>query len=169
MKKIWEKIITVFDALFSKLFEEKKPETETPAEVLESIKYDTHNYGLETANILLASGDFGWEIKPFKKTVLLANTDKCANKLTLMGMFAQWHGTGHSEWECLLAVWFIEAVKEAFKSKECADITILFNRDLTSAAKGTFTHKEIYNHLIKSFEIISEDKDTILVSLKNPQ
>lgn len=163
MKKIWEKII----AFFSNLFKDKKTETATPAEVLKPLK-DTHDYGLETANVLLASGDFGWEPKTVKKTVILANTDKCADKLTLVGMIAQWHGTGHSEWECLLAVWFIEAVKEAVKAKECADITILFNRDLTSGS-AKMTQKEIARHLAPHFKKVAEIDNTLYVDLINPQ
>ena len=170
MKKIWElweKLITVLETLFSKLFEDKKPQTATPAQVLKPLK-ENHDYGLQTAEILLASGDYGWETKTPKKTLILANTDKCANKLTLMGMVAQWHGTGHAEWECLLAAWLINAVKDATEAKEAADITHLFNVDLTSAS-GTMSQKEICRHLAPHFKKVSEFDNTLYVELINPQ
>lgn len=126
-----------------------------------------NDYGLNRLGFFLRSEDYGWsDPKPFKK-VTLVNLKECEDKISLMGLVSAWRGTGHSEWEFLLAGWFIHAVIEAQKNESTeADISMLFDRDLLARNDRIFTQKQIYAHLIPWFEIIEENANELKLRLK---
>lgn len=122
-----------------------------------------YGYGLEQMSFFLRSGDFGWS-KPDEshKKVILTNPLDCKGKISLMGMVSAWRGTGHSEWEAILGGWFVKAVVDAIKQNaDEADITDLFNRDLLASKDRVFTKEQVYDHIIKWFDIV-EDTDELL-------
>lgn len=112
--------------------------------------------------------DYGWE-KPDEnhKKVILVNPDDCREKINGMGLISIWRGTGHSEWEALLAKWFIEAVKTAIENGEKeADITHMFNRDFLASKNRVFTKEQVYDHLIKWFSIVKDSDEELKVRFR---
>ena len=155
MKKIWNRIFgngKVAEAPVPTTLEENVIAAPTP-----------YDYGLSGLAIFLRSKDFGWS-NPDEthKKVVLTNPDECKEKISLMGMVSAWRGTGHSEWEALLGAWFIQAVIDAIESESHeADITHLFNSDLLASRGRIFTKQQVYNHLIKWFDIVEETDEVL--------
>ncbi len=127
-----------------------------------------HDYGLKSVETFLLTNDFGWsKPKEDSKKVTLVNVDDCENKLNANDLLNEWKESGHVEWEALLAYWFTSQVVDAIKRREkTADITVLFDRDLTMTIPGkVFTREEIYAHIIPSFDIIEETDKELKLSL----
>lgn len=136
--------------------------TPTPEEdvIVAPTPYD---YGLDCLGILLLSKDYGWS-NPDEthKKVVLTNPDACKEKISLMGMVSAWRGTGHSEWEAILGAWFIQAVIDAIENESHeADITHLFNRDFLASRGRKFTQQQVYEHLIKWFDVVEETDEVL--------
>lgn len=120
-----------------------------------------HDYGLSILDNALSTENYGWYIKPFKK-VILTNPRECENKITVLGLVSEWKNTGHSEWEYLLAGWFIQSILEAKKNGlEQADITGLFNKDFLARKSLFFTKEQVYQHLIPYFKVVKETDDQL--------
>lgn len=139
---------------------EEKPEEKNRAPA-------PYNYGLDLLWVFLKSEDYGWT-EPDKghKKVILTNPLDCKEKISLMGMISAWRGTGHSEWEAILSGWFIQAVLEAIEQNANeADITHLFNRDFTASNNRVFTQAQVYDHLIKWFDIVEETDEVLKLKI----
>ena len=122
--------------------------------------------GLETIGLALSSRDYGWNVYENCKKVILTNPKECEN-VQVLDLVSAWHGTTHSEWEFLLAGWFVMAVIRAVDSNnEEADITALFNRDLLAARNRKMTKEAIYKHIIPYFDIVEETDDVLKVKLR---
>lgn len=119
-----------------------------------------YNYGLDILGIALASQDYGWsDPDENHKKVVLCNPEECKEKISVYGMMSRWRGTGHFEWEAVLSGWFVKAVIDSIENEAHeADITHLFNRDFFASCKKKFTQKQVYDHLIKSFDIVEDDE-----------
>ncbi len=116
-------------------------------------------------NVGLRTGDYDWQEKPFKKVILL-NVSDC-QRISLTKLLKMWSGTGHVEWEYLLAGWFLMQVDEAVKEgQDEADITILFSRELSASRDRKFSQKKVYDHLIQWFKICDEGKKELKVRLR---
>lgn len=151
--------------LWNILTKKNKEVSELPKEE-ENQVYSYHNYGLDTLDMGLRSGDYGWNRTPFKK-VTLVNVAQCKDRISVFGMASAWRGTGHSEWEYLLAGVFVMIVKEAIETnKDQADISVLFGRELTASGNRVYTRQQVYDHLMDSFNIIHEDSEELKISLK---
>lgn len=149
MEKIWKRFFC----------KEEVAKAPTPIPEEEVIVAPTpYDYGLSRLGIFLRSKDYGWsEPDETHKMVVLTNPAECKEKISLMGMMSAWKGTGHGEWEAILGAWFIEAVLEALENEsDEADITHLFNRDFFAFHNKEFTQEQVYNHLIKWFDIVEE-------------
>ena len=154
--------------IWKRIFRHKETvkEAKAPAPIApeqETIAPAPYDYGLDGLGILLSSRDYGWTTpdKSHKK-VVLTNPRECKEKICLMGMIFAWRGTGHSEWEALLGAWFIQAVLDALENDaDESDITHLFNRDFLASRNRVFTKEQVYDHLIKWFDIVEETEDTI--------
>ncbi len=150
-----EKILNRF---FGKVAKAPMPTSEEKV-IVAPTPYD---YGLSTLDIFLRSDDYGWSKPETRKKVVLTNPDECKEKISLKGMISLWRGTGHTEWEALLGAAFIQAVIDALENEaDEADITNLFNRDFLASGNRVFTQEQVYNHLIKWFDIV-EETDEIL-------
>lgn len=142
----------------------QKPEIKR-CEESAAVPYD---YELGALRFLLMSGNFSWKTREDEtKKVILVNPKDCEEKISLTSMMAVWRGTGHSEWEAILAGLFVSAVVEALsKDEEEADITNVFNRDYKAAGGRLFTKEQVYDHLIKWFDIVEESETTLRVKLR---
>ena len=157
--------------ILEKLFGSKPEET---TELTKEVEHEEvsvpvmYDYGLGALRFLLMSRDYGWNaIDEEHKKVILTNPKDCENKITLMGMMSAWRGTGHTEWEALLAGWFIQAVIDAIDKDEGeADITHLFDRDLIAADNRIFTKEQVKNHLLKWFDIVEETDSALRLRIR---
>ena len=151
-------------SLFGRIFKkaEKNQQQVQPKEEMIPNGPVQHNYGLDMLGFLLDSRDYGWsEPDTNHKKVILTNPQDCKDKITLMGLISAWNGTGHFEWEAVLSGWFIKSVLTAIENGENeADITNMFNRDLTASNNRVFTKEQVFAHLTKWFDI-AEDDDSI--------
>ena len=129
---------------------------------------EIYDYELGALRFLLMSGNFAWETRENEtKKVILVNPKDCEKKITLSSMMAAWRGTGHTEWEAILAGLFVNAVVEALsKDEEAADITNVFNRDYKAVGGRRFTKEQVYDHLIKWFDIVEETETTLKLKLR---
>ena len=126
-----------------------------------------YDYELGDLRFLLMSKNFSWKTREETKKVILVNPKDCEEKITLSSMMAAWRGTGHTEWEAILAGLFVNAVVEALsKDEEEADITNLFNRDYKAAGDRIFTKEQVYDHLINWFDIVEETETTLKLKLR---
>lgn len=122
-------------------------------------------YGFYLMQAALISKDYGWKMVPHKK-VTLVNPRDCAN-LDILTLASIWNGTGHSEWEYIMAYALLYPTSKAIKSgRSTADITGLFNRNLLASKNRVFTSKQIYDHIIKWFEIVSDTEDELKLKIK---
>ena len=156
MKKIWNRI---FDKV--KVAKASVPTTTPEEDVI--VAPTPYNYGLDFLGLCLRSNDYGWsDPDETHKKVVLTNPDECKEKISLMGMISAWRGTGHSEWEAILGAWFIQAVIDAIENESHeADITHLFNRDFLASRDRKFTQQQVYEHLIKWFDIVEETDELL--------
>ncbi len=127
-----------------------------------------HDYGTSLLEYVLKSGDFEERIRGSQKKYILTNVEECKNKVSIFGLVTSWKGTGHMEWEYLLAAYFADTLMEALnKHQEEADITCLFDKDLMSKdGSKVFKQEDIYAHLIDWFNVESETDYEVRVSLK---
>lgn len=121
--------------------------------------------GLHVLPIVLRSGDYYWSERISHKKVILCNPKDC-DKLTIWTVVSAWGGTGHLEWDFLLAGWFINAIQTALEAETEADISMLFCRDLFARNDKVYTSEQVYEHLLPSFEIIEENEKELRLNLK---
>ena len=124
-------------------------------------------YGIEPAlGLIMWKGDFGCsEVKPMKKVILTNPKDFVKKGLSFMDVVSAWCDTGHAEWEAMLAAVFIADVDAAIKANTEADITNLFMRDFYASGGRVLTQRQIFDHIIKNFEIQAETPDALYVRM----
>lgn len=140
---------------------------DTTDKPIEERQLNADPYGLNGLNVLLmiASGDYGWEYRTFKK-VTLTNVEDCKGRLNVTAVQLALNGTGHAEWETLLAVNFVKDVSKALENNSSeADISNIFSCDLLASRGRVFSQKEIYDHLIRFFKIIGETDDELRLAV----
>lgn len=109
---------------------------------------------------VLLKNPFGWKETPSTKKVILANPESL-KKTRLFDCASSFKGTGHAEWEYILAGWLISAAGKSIETGDECDISQLFNTTLLASNDAYFTPKQIYNHLIHFFTIQEETKDVL--------
>ena len=122
--------------------------------------------------LTLSSKDYGWSTPDKSVKVMLTNPGACADSpdfstWNIMGLIT---GTGHVEWEAILASALMDAVckwkKNGANAEEAADISALFNRDLLAKQK-MFKKEDISKHLNRIFNTEKVESDgTRFVSFK---
>lgn len=134
-------------------------ETSKETDILKRYEHDKY-----IVNLTLSSNDYGWTDIDEKVKVKLVNPGICAESpdFSTWNIMGQLKGTGHIEWEAILAEALMKAVcnwkKEGARADESADISALFNRDLT--AKEMFFKKEnIMKHLECIFKTEKVDEN----------
>ena len=153
-----------------RLFNKTAPVEEQVDTTVEDTSEDTpkeYDYGLHNPVLLTVGGDYGWSPqKPFRK-VILTNVEDCRENISVWGCVSAWRGTGHSEWEFILAINFVNSVVKALENGESeADISPIFEHDLLASGGRVFTQKQIWDHIIRFFNIEDEDEQTIRMSVK---
>ena len=98
-------------------------------------------------------------------TVTLCNVDQCSGYSTF-DLISAFRGTGKVEFEWAMAKLFLESVQEALESgKTEADISTLFSVDM-QADNSSFTADQIFDHIIKWFEIVDQSEGSMKVRLR---
>ena len=162
-QKIFQEEIVM--KIINHLFKREKKKQPKAVDLKVKGSEENFNYGTDVVGFFLRSNDYSWTSKNSKK-VILVNVKECKNRVNVLNLCSLWRGTGHSEWEVLLADWFVEAVLEALKSnKSDADITCLFNKDLKASGGRIFSQEDVYYHIIPSFQIVENNEDEMKVKL----
>lgn len=146
-------MLNFFKRLVANAKIERAKETPETKNIFERYESDKLVVGLT-----LSSKDYGWSSSDKSIKVKLLNPSACADNpefstWNIMGML---NGTGHVEWEAILATVLMEAVCNWKKNKdnskdETADISDMFNRDLLSSKK-IFKKKDIDKFLGRIFK-----------------
>ncbi len=104
----------------------------------------------------LSTRDYGWEVTQTCPKILLSNTQECISNpsINAWNLMSCFRGTGHCEWECILAMFFMEALLEAEEKGKEADITSLFNRNFMASGNKTFSSAQVARHLERWFETV---------------
>lgn len=146
--------------ILSKLRRKKESDVNSDKRVWKSAKDCPYEY-IE----LLPSGNYRWKLRTFKK-VILVNSMECKH-IKVRALEEAWAGMGHVEWELLLVDWLAKALREAIKNNESeADISALFNKEFSSEEGITYSRDQVHEHILSSFEIISETEDELKLKLK---
>ncbi|MDR0978750.1 MAG: hypothetical protein LBL91_02260 [Lachnospiraceae bacterium] len=118
-------------------------------------------------NSIMRSDDYGYT-KPQvgHKKYILTNVEETSQRITLEKLAGYWAGTGHVEWEYLMAFILIQEVLKAYEAgtKE-ADLTELLGRDFSARFDRTFSKEKVWEHIQSSFEIVREDSKNIFLEL----
>ena len=129
---------------------------------------DGEKWGLDILTVAMRSKDFGWDniVEP-EKRFILTDLHLYEGKVDVFALASYWRGTGHCEWENLLAAWLIYTVIDALKKGENrADISMLFTRDLIASRDRRFTKGQVYKYIFPSFDIADEDEGNIYLRLR---
>jgi len=142
----------------------------TPPAKMEATVEETpkpFDYGLSFLNIGLASKDYGWtdpEVLP--KRFILVDIENYREKVSVRGLASAWRGTGHSEWEFLLAGIFVSELLDAYDAGEHqVDITKMFDRDFLARNDRKFSKEQVREHILPWFEV-TEVEDAFYLRLK---
>lgn len=132
-------------------------------------RYEHDKFYVELA---LSSNDFGWSNVDESVKVKLLNPEICSENeyFTTWNIMEQLKGTGHKEWEAILASALMKSVcdwkKNGANLEELPDISSLYNRDLLAKQKF-FSKERISNHLKCILKTEKVDADgTIYVRYK---
>ena len=146
-------MLDFFKRLIANAKNERAKETPETKNIFE--RYESDKL---VVDLTLSSNDYGWGKTDENIKVKLVNPSACVENpefstWNIMGML---FGTGHSEWEAILATVLMEAVCNWAKNKEenadeTVDISAMFNRDLISA-KSIFTKSDIDKFLCRIFK-----------------
>jgi hypothetical protein len=130
----------------------------------EQVNY-SEKFGMSLLNTALRSNDFGWTpAVPISKQYILTNAEEIRNSdIDLYQLVSLWRGTGHVEWEYIMAGFFLTKVIEVAAGEE-VNISQLFNKDMIASRDRVFTKEQAYEHLIKWFTVVNEDESNIYLS-----
>ena len=107
--------------------------------------------------------DYAWEEVPYKK-VILTNPQELIGRVNCVNLMSLWCGTGHGEWEAMLALIFIQSIEKAEANDlEEVDISSLFNHNLKASNNRNLPAEDVRQHLSKSFQVVEETPDLIRV------
>lgn len=139
-------------------------ETEMEEEKEERLPF---NYGMSMVDIALITQDFGWtDAVKLPKQYILVDIERYKEKVTVLGLASCWSGTGHAEWEYLLAGMLVGSLLDAWDNDETElDITSLFDRDLLASGDRVFTKEQVTEHIMPSFTKLREDDKNIYLEL----
>jgi hypothetical protein len=119
-----------------------------------------------TLAAVLHSKDFG--ISPayeLPKRYILRQIDRIPKWLDLYQVMARFRELGKTEWEALLAYYFLNKIEEAEeKGENEADITGLFANDYSDVRGKKATKERVYEHVIGNFTQVEETDDTIYLT-----
>jgi len=119
-----------------------------------------------TLSIALSSNDFG--LSPaytLPKKFVLREVNKIPDWLDLYQTMTRFRELGKTEWEAILAYYFLNAIEQAEeKSENEADITGLFANDYFDRRNKKVTKEQVYDHLIRNFTLVEETDDIVYLT-----
>ena len=117
-------------------------------------------------SIALHSQDYG--LSPayqLPKRFILRQVGKIPEWLDLYQTMAIFRELGKTEWEALLAYFFLTKIEDAeAKGEDEADITGLFANDYFDRRDKKVTKEQVYDHLIRFFTVVEETDDIIYLT-----
>ena len=117
-------------------------------------------------SIALHSQDYG--LSPayqLPKKFILQKVSKIPDWLDLYQTMALFRELGKTEWEALLAFYFLTKIEDAeAKGEDEVDITGLFAYDYMDRRDKKVTKEQVYNHLIRFFTVVEGTDDTVYLT-----
>jgi len=117
-------------------------------------------------SIALHSQDYG--LSPayqLPKRFILRQVGKIPEWLDLYQTMAIFRELGKTEWEALLAYFFLAKIEDAeAKGEDEADIPGLFANDYFDRRDKKVTKEQVYDHLIRFFTVVEETDDIIYLT-----
>ena len=113
-------------------------------------------------NFEMMSHDINFEdINENPRRVVIINPKDAINLATAL------QGTGHSEWEYMLAFLLVNSVRKAAAVDDEADISKMFDRSYTTASgKKKMTADQILDHCMKIFTVVEESPEVLKLRIK---
>ena len=117
-------------------------------------------------NVALMSEDINFDdFNENHRRVIIVNPNDAVN-LELMDYVSALNGTGHSEWEYMLAFLLVNSIRRASAVGDEADISRLFDRSFTASGNRKMTADQILKHCLKLFTIVEDRPDILKVKIK---
>ena len=124
-------------------------------------------YDKDSLLFILSTRDYAWFKRNDEKKVILVNPKTFVNHVNGMALVSLWRGTGHAEWEALLAYLFIKHLEEADEQNLSeVDVSDMFNTDLKASKNREMTAEQVREHLAKHFEVVEELPEEVRVRFK---
>lgn len=120
-------------------------------------------------NFALSNRDYGWEPYVEIKKFILTNPEE-AQKVQYMAWVSAFRGTGHAEWEFLMAAWMINAIRESLETGDECNISRVFNTEFLASPRNEgedyrrLKPEAVYKHIIKYFTIEEESGDVVVLT-----
>lgn len=117
-------------------------------------------------NFALSNRDYGWEPYVERKRFILTNPEE-AQSVEYMAWVSAFRGTGHAEWEFLMAAWMVNAIREALETSGECNISRVFNTEFLASPRNEgddyrrLKPEAVYNHIIKYFTIKKESENEV--------
>ena len=117
-------------------------------------------------NYEMMSKDINFEdINNNPRRVVIVNPKDAIN-LKLMDYANALQGTGHSEWEYMLAFLLVNSIREAATVGNEADISRMFDRSYTASGKKKMTAEQILDHCMKIFTVVEDNSEVLKLKIK---
>jgi len=117
-------------------------------------------------HLIVGLREIGWS-EPHHSTIyILTDLEKYVEKVSVWGLMSVWREMGKSEWEFILSVWLMSALRKAWKEGlQETDITNLFNHDLLATNNRIKTRDQVIEHISKVFTVVEENDTEIRLTL----
>ena len=117
-------------------------------------------------NYEMMSKDISFEdINKNPRRVLIVNPKDAVN-LRLMDYAAALQGTGHTEWEYMLAFLLVNSIRSAAAAGDEADVSEMFDRSYTAKGKKKMTANQILDHCMKIFTVVEDSPEVLKLRIK---
>ena len=117
-------------------------------------------------NYEMMSKDISFEdINKNPRRVLIVNPKDAVN-LRLMDYATALQGTGHTEWEYMLAFLLVNSIRSAAAVGDEADVSEMFDRSYTAKGKKKMTANQILDHCMKIFTVVEDSPEVLKLRIK---
>lgn len=118
--------------------------------------------GRKTLQTVLCGGDYICKVTKPNCKVILSNVTECAENpnITILSIANAFKGTGHIEWEWLMADFIVRSISQAYENDvDSCDFSWLFNKSFSSKAGLSFSADEVRRHLSRYFSTVEIQPD----------
>lgn len=117
-------------------------------------------------NYEMMSKDIGFEdFNKNPRRVVIVNPNDAVN-LRLMDYATALQGTGHTEWEYMLAFLLVNSIRKAAAVGDEADISKMFDKSYTAKGRKKMTADQILDHCMKIFTVVEESPEVLKLRVK---